>query len=89
MRAIPIVAVAKDGRAIDAVQVACPECDGATFALFVIAGHNHLRCNNCETAFCQQGTECGAGLPDDAPDPRDSDAMPPRMTAGPWGGGAT
>lgn len=75
MRAIPAVAVTTTGKVVDvqAVQVGCPECEGVTFELYVLDGHNHLRCNNCGTSFCQAGAECSLCLSDD---PRTGDREP-------------
>ena len=48
-----------DGMTTVADVATCPECNGDTFHIMIVQGHNHLLCCNCFVSFCQSGDECG------------------------------
>lgn len=49
----------KDGKTVPALVAKCEICDGDTFHLFVVNGHNHIQCANpiCGESYCQGGCE--------------------------------
>jgi hypothetical protein len=53
----PIEVKDKDGKVTPAQEAVCNVCDGNTFHITVIKGHNHLICANpiCNECFCQIG----------------------------------
>lgn len=49
----------KGGKETPAQVAKCSVCDGGTFHLFVVNGHNHIQCANpiCGETYCQGGCE--------------------------------
>lgn len=61
----------KAGNVVDAQEAVCEVCDGNSFHIVIIQGHNHLICSNpvCGESFCQGGCseattckKCGTDL---------------------------
>jgi formate dehydrogenase maturation protein FdhE len=61
MKTRKVMVEARDGSGekTEALLAICPECEGESFSIIVINGHNHLQCSLCETTFCQGGGQCG------------------------------
>jgi hypothetical protein len=49
---LDFVTSAEDGSMVIAETIICEECDGDTFHIFIIKGHNHLQCVACGVTFC-------------------------------------
>ena len=58
MNTLPTHVTDKDGNKKPALLVVCPDCGSEAFVIFVIDGHNHLQCFDCEHSFCQAGEQC-------------------------------
>lgn len=42
-----------DGEVEPAKLFECDQCGKAEFIVYMIKGHPHLQCTNCDTTFCQ------------------------------------
>lgn len=50
----------KDGTDTPALLIVCPECDSATFAIYMVHGHQHVECQHCGTSYCGGSCEDAA-----------------------------
>lgn len=60
MKTKTVIVTDEDGNPKEATMPVCEVCNGDTFHLFVVAGHNHLQCANpiCNESYCQGGGAC-------------------------------
>lgn len=52
MKTVPVTVKDKDGRAVAAKLIVCPNCQETKFIIFMIGSHQHLQCGHCDETFC-------------------------------------
>lgn len=60
MQLIPIEVHGSDGAQCQAQLIICAECQGQSFVIFLLAGHDtpHLQCLGCHTSYCGNSEGC-------------------------------